>query len=88
MLDLSHLSESNQRPTDYKSVALPAELKWQILKNFAFQKHSDFECFIVHQRTTPFFGMAKVSENFIPQNFEKKIFAIFSTPVGNLNLLF
>ena len=25
----SHLSESNQRPTDYKSVALPAELKWQ-----------------------------------------------------------
>jgi hypothetical protein len=27
---LSHLSESNQRPTDYKSVALPAELKWQI----------------------------------------------------------
>ena len=27
---LSHLSESNQRPTDYKSVALPAELKWPI----------------------------------------------------------
>ena len=27
---LSHLSESNQRPTDYKSVALPAELKWQL----------------------------------------------------------
>ena len=26
----SHLSESNQRPTDYKSVALPAELKWHI----------------------------------------------------------
>ncbi len=31
--NLSHLSESNQRPTDYKSVALPAELKWHILKN-------------------------------------------------------
>ena len=30
---LSHLSESNQRPTDYKSVALPAELKWHLLKN-------------------------------------------------------
>ena len=28
---LSHLSESNQRPTDYKSVALPAELKWRFL---------------------------------------------------------
>jgi hypothetical protein len=25
---VSHLPESNQRPTDYKSVALPAELKW------------------------------------------------------------
>ncbi len=29
LAQLSHLSESNQRPTDYKSVALPAELKWQ-----------------------------------------------------------
>ena len=28
--NLSHLSESNQRPTDYKSVALPAELKWLV----------------------------------------------------------
>ena len=28
--NLSHLPESNQRPTDYKSVALPAELKWPI----------------------------------------------------------
>ena len=27
----SHLSESNQRPTDYKSVALPAELKWHLI---------------------------------------------------------
>jgi hypothetical protein len=41
----------------------------------------------VHQRTTPFFGMAKVSENFIPQNFEKKIFAIFSTAVGNFSFI-
>src|SRR5688500_14344009 len=28
---MSHLSESNQRPTDYKSVALPAELKWRLV---------------------------------------------------------
>ncbi len=28
----SHLPESNQRPTDYKSVALPAELKWLFVK--------------------------------------------------------
>src|SRR6188768_3301009 len=27
---LSHLPESNWRPTDYKSVALPAELRWRI----------------------------------------------------------
>jgi hypothetical protein len=33
---LSHLSESNQRPTDYKSVALPAELKWRIFYQKAF----------------------------------------------------
>ena len=26
----SHLLESNLRPTDYKSVALPAELRWLI----------------------------------------------------------
>ena len=25
---LSHLPESNQRPSDYKSDALPAELRW------------------------------------------------------------
>ena len=27
---MSHLPESNQRPTDYKSVALPSELKWRV----------------------------------------------------------
>jgi hypothetical protein len=31
-ISLSHLPESNQRPTDYKSVALPAELKWLEVK--------------------------------------------------------
>ena len=28
---LSHLLESNLRPTDYKSVALPAELRWRLM---------------------------------------------------------
>jgi hypothetical protein len=28
--ELSHLSDSNQRPADYKSAALPTELKWPI----------------------------------------------------------
>src|SRR5574339_177203 len=32
LAQLSHLSESNQRPTDYKSVALPAELKWRLFR--------------------------------------------------------
>jgi len=32
---MSHLSGSNQRPTDYKSVALPAELKW-LVKELTF----------------------------------------------------
>jgi hypothetical protein len=27
----SHLTESNRRPTDYESVALPTELRWQII---------------------------------------------------------
>ena len=34
--NLSHLSESNQRPTDYKSVALPAELKWHFYFQYPF----------------------------------------------------
>ena len=29
--EVSHLPESNWRPTDYKSVALPAELRWRFL---------------------------------------------------------
>ena len=52
----SHLSESNQRPTDYKSVALPAELKWRF-------------CLTQTLKELPpglppaqFFGKAKVSE--------------------------
>jgi len=37
---MSHLSGSNQRPTDYKSVALPAELKWHDKERIFFtRKH-------------------------------------------------
>ena len=36
----SHLSESNQRPTDYKSVALPAELKWHYSYRTYFSGYS------------------------------------------------
>jgi hypothetical protein len=33
---LSHLPESNWRPTDYKSVALPAELRWRLFEPYNF----------------------------------------------------
>jgi hypothetical protein len=50
------LSESNQRPTDYKSVALPAELKWHFPLT-----HSRKELPQI-RRIALFFGKAKVSE--------------------------
>ena len=59
---LSRRWDSNPRPTDYKSVALPTELLRQTFL-----------------RAIPFFGMAKVMENFIQQNFEKVFFRKFST---------
>ena len=64
----SHLSDSNQRPADYKSAALPAELKWPvyILHAFDFQR--------AKKNSPQKFGMAKVMENVNQQNFEKKIF--------------
>jgi hypothetical protein len=39
---MSHLSGSNQRPTDYKSVALPAELKWHF-KELSFLRFVFFD---------------------------------------------
>ena len=36
MKDWSHPPESNRRPTDYESVALPTELGWLILLNQLF----------------------------------------------------
>ena len=77
----SHLSESNQRPTDYKSVALPAELKWRKIIDMIWIRNRSK---ITQQRATPFFGIAKVSENFSQQNFEKENFMMFSTRVWNL----
>ena len=41
---LSHLSESNQRPTDYKSVALPAELKWLFIFVVFKELVVDWDC--------------------------------------------
>ncbi len=38
--NLSHLPESNWRPTDYKSVALPTELRWH--KLFQTTTHLNF----------------------------------------------
>ncbi len=39
---MSHLSGSNQRPTDYKSVALPAELKWRLKERISFTENELF----------------------------------------------
>ncbi len=59
--------DSNPRPADYKSAALPTELLRQ------------------KKRTSLFFGMAKVMEIFIWQNFAKIFFndftAFFSTTI-------
>jgi hypothetical protein len=53
-LKLSRRLESNQRPTDYKSVALPTELLRRF-KNFSYlQKQGYFQ--------SPFFRNANVSE--------------------------
>ena len=59
---MSHLSESNQRPTDYKSVALPAELKWLA---YIYQKAHPGKQQIFKEKFTDFFGIAKVKENFV-----------------------
>ena len=40
---MSHLPESNQRPTDYKSVALPAELKWHL---FGITQLNSFDVYV------------------------------------------
>ncbi len=58
---VSHLPESNQRPTDYKSVALPAELKWL---TYIYQKLILVNN-IFKEKITDFFGIAKVKENFV-----------------------
>ncbi len=42
---VSHLTDSNRRPADYKSAALPAELKWLYLERTASideYKNKDF----------------------------------------------
>lgn len=51
---LSRKWDSNPRPADYKSAALPTEL-------FRLKKNS--------LKNNPYFGMAKVMEIFIYQNF-------------------
>ncbi len=54
---LSHLQDSNPRPTDYKSVALPAELRWQsVLIASSFLKARNInDNFHMCQQKIPFF---------------------------------
>jgi hypothetical protein len=73
----SHLPESNQRPTDYKSVALPAELKWQSFTYPAIpftklfgKSPGPIQRTSVHTNPPEFFGKAKVNEFVKSQNFD------------------
>ena len=79
---LSHLSESNQRPTDYKSVALPAELKWHITLRPNFYKFHRYTIsptlkkwqYIQLQRAKPkIFRKAKVTEFTNQQKISKNL---------------
>ena|SRR5688572_14995470 len=78
---LSHLSESNQRPTDYKSVALPAELKWHI--NYPPPAWPGADKKIKNYPKN--FGKAKVREFAYCKNFETGIFCLFSTTCSLLS---
>ena len=53
--DESHLSDSNQRPADYKSAALPTELKW--LMNF--KNHKSKNLMNAHTNAPPIFWEGK-----------------------------
>ena len=57
----SHPPESNRRPTDYESVALPTELGWQILEQLCRQTRLLLE---VNRRCfSPAVASAKAEEN-------------------------
>jgi hypothetical protein len=74
--------DSNPRPADYKSAALPAELlrhywsticlKAPVFLSFKGKKQANSTA--KYKELSPFFGMAKVMEIFIRQNFELNIF--------------
>ncbi len=64
---MSHLSGSNQRPTDYKSVALPAELKWHLKERMYF-----IEKYLFSVK-----GLQKKVFIFIFQNVSAKYFNIY-----------
>jgi hypothetical protein len=69
----SQRRDSNPRPADYKSAALPTELLWRDPEPLKI----DHQIFKEHHpiKTQPaFFGKAKVIEFVNSENFEKEIF--------------
>ena len=77
------MSESNQRPTDYKSVALPAELKWHIkCPPSSFVLAQDITAVETIKNYPLFKGEAKVREIENWKNFEKDFFACFQQVVN------
>ena len=80
---MSRKLESNQRPTDYKSVALPTELFRLIQRGSAFLCASTGFCNRKdNKELPPNFGKAKVREFDNWKNFESIFFAC-SQPVVN-----
>ena len=41
-LNMSHMTDSNRRPTHYECVALPTELKWPQFKTYGVQRYTFF----------------------------------------------
>ena len=94
----SHLPESNWRPTDYKSVALPAELRWQVSTSPAqtgfrtpgsiFSNPPELvkQGGLSNKELPPNFGKAKVREFRYCKNFEREFYLenqeIKKTPKG------
>ena len=75
---MSRKLESNQRPTDYKSVALPTELFRQIKEVFHFSMHRLGFCTGKgNKELPPNFGKAKVREFDNWKNFDRVFFACF-----------
>ena len=63
----SHLLESNLRPTDYKSVALPAELRWLMSVSYISVNPVISEETMLQVNNTIYVIKPNINKNFNPQ---------------------